>query len=151
MGFLFTKTNMFWVVLQLLVDFELAPNLVWVQKKAWWPVMARPRIREWISCVPSYVFTVSRLAAWRMTWYSSTSPFPPIMSLDILAISSAFPQLFLLTIETISGASFPSSLIYATRCTACKPRVISVTMSAIFFCCNCIAASGFPNYLRSSW
>src|SRR5262249_31793853 len=30
------------------------------QKNAWMPVCARPRMSAWMSCVPSYVFTVSR-------------------------------------------------------------------------------------------
>jgi hypothetical protein len=56
------------------------------------------------------------------------------MSLASLAISRALPQLFLLTIEIISGASYPASFKSETLLTVWRPRVISVSMSAIFFC-----------------
>lgn len=55
--------------------------------------------------LPSYVLTASRFMAWRITWYSSEMPFPPSMSLACLAISKALPQLFLFSIEIISGAA----------------------------------------------
>lgn len=52
---------------------------------------------------PSYVLTASRFMTWRMMWYSSAMPFPPSMSLDCLAMSRALPQLFLFSMEIISG------------------------------------------------
>ena len=48
------------------------------------------------------------------------------------AISSALPQLLRLTIEIISGAASASSISLPTRRLACRPRVISVSMSASF-------------------
>ena len=47
------------------------------QAKALEPVSARPIVSWWISAVPSYVRTDSRLAAWRMTGYSSVTPLAP--------------------------------------------------------------------------
>ena len=121
------------------------------QKNDCTPVIALPSMSEWMSCVPSYVFTVSRFCACLMTWYSSTRPFPPIMSLAYLAMSRAFPQLLRFTMEIISGARRSSSFNLATLCTACRPKVISVSISAIFFCCSCIPANGLPNWCLSSW
>merc|ERR1711936_747712 len=68
-----------------------------------------------------------------MIWYSSWIPFPPSISLQVLAISRAFPQLFLFRIEIISGAHSPSSLSRPNCKQLCNPRVISVTASVIFF------------------
>lgn len=66
--------------------------------------------------LPSYVLTASRFMACRIMWYSSEMPFPPSISLACLAISSAFPQLFLLSIEIISGAA----LLWHRICTFVK-------------------------------
>ena len=56
-------------------------------------------------CLPSYVLTASRFMTWRIMWYSSEMPFPPNMSRACLAISSDLPQLFLFSMEIISGAT----------------------------------------------
>lgn len=40
-----------------------------------------PKTRACTSCVPSYVFTVSRFTRCRITWYSSEMPLPPSISL----------------------------------------------------------------------
>ena len=52
---------------------------------------------------------------------------------DILAISRAFPQLFRLIREIISGIICLSSMSLPTLKAACSPRVISVCISASFF------------------
>ena len=57
------------------------------------------------SCSPSYVLTASRFMTWRMMWYSSAIPFPPNMSLACRAMSRALPQLFLFSMDIISGAA----------------------------------------------
>jgi len=46
---------------------EQFEQIVRHQPNACSPVCARPRISAWMSCVPSYVFTVSRFCACRMT------------------------------------------------------------------------------------
>lgn len=51
------------------------------------------------------MLTASRFMTCLMMWYSSEIPFPPSMSLDTLAISSALPHEFLLINETISGVT----------------------------------------------
>src|SRR5207247_1615695 len=52
-------------------DGEHAQRAPQGQLNAGMPVMARPRMRAWMSCVPSYVFTTSRFTTWRMTPNSS--------------------------------------------------------------------------------
>jgi hypothetical protein len=46
-------------------------------RNAWIPVIAPPTTSAWISAVPSYVTTDSRLFMCRMTGYSSVTPFAP--------------------------------------------------------------------------
>ncbi len=87
---------------------------------------------------------------WRMTWNSPEMPLPPCMSRAMRAMSSALPQLLRLTREIISGATRPSSISRPTRSEPCRPRVISVCMSASFFWKSWVCASGRPNCLRSS-
>ncbi len=66
------------------------------------------------------------------------------------AMSSDLPQELRLHSEIISGAARCSSISRPRRSTACSASVISVCMSASFFCTSCVAASGRPNTLRSS-
>mmetsp|Transcript_8791 Transcript_8791/g.17715 ORF Transcript_8791/g.17715 Transcript_8791/m.17715 type:complete len:320 (-) Transcript_8791:388-1347(-) len=112
------------------------------------PVMALPRTRACTSCVPSYVFTDSKLTTWRMMWYSSWMPLPPSMSRHARAICSALPHELRLTRETISGAKACRSLARPTARLAWKPTPISVTASASFRWMSCWAARGAPNCLR---
>lgn len=113
------------------------------------PVMARPSTSPWISYVPSYVFTVSRLTRCLIMWYSSLMPLPPSVSRAILAISSALPVELRLISDTISGVASPNSLSRPTCRHANNPIDISVTMSAYFFWISCVPASGLPNCFRS--
>ena len=80
---------------------------------------------------------------------SSLMPLPPSMSRAVRAISSDLPQLLRFMIEVISTAAVPSSFMRPSRRQPCRPSVISVCMSASFFCTSWLAASGLPNCLRS--
>ena len=85
-----------------------------------------------------------------MTPNSSEMPLPPSMSRALRAMSSALPHEFRFRIEVTSGAAVPSSFMRPRRRHPCRPSVISVCMSASFFCTSWLAASGLPNCLRSS-
>mmetsp|Transcript_526 Transcript_526/g.1579 ORF Transcript_526/g.1579 Transcript_526/m.1579 type:complete len:264 (+) Transcript_526:1980-2771(+) len=84
-----------------------------------------------------------------MTWYSSEMPLPPSMSRATRAMLSALPQLLRLIMEIISGAALRASLRRPTCRAACRPRVISVDMSASLSCTIWFLARGLPNCLRS--
>mmetsp|Transcript_44138 Transcript_44138/g.75098 ORF Transcript_44138/g.75098 Transcript_44138/m.75098 type:complete len:294 (+) Transcript_44138:184-1065(+) len=114
------------------------------------PVMARPRMSACTSCVPSYVFTASRFITWRITWYSSLTPFPPSMSRATRATSKLFPHEFRFVMLIISGAAKPWSSSRPTCRQPCSPNATSVLMSASFFCTSWLEASGAPNCTRSS-
>src|SRR5207249_10841656 len=58
------------------------------------PVSASPTINVWISFVPSYVKTDSRLFMWRITGYSSVIPLAPRIERASRATSSAARTLF---------------------------------------------------------
>jgi hypothetical protein len=47
---------------------------IWSQENAFRPVSARPRASVWISCVPSYVYTLSMFIRCRMMGYASVIP-----------------------------------------------------------------------------
>ncbi|MCY1241339.1 hypothetical protein D9M72_542350 [compost metagenome] len=72
------------------------------------------------------------------------------MSRATRAMSSDLPHELRFMIEVISTAAVPSSFMRPRRRQPCRPSVISVCMSASFFCTSCVAASGRPNCLRSS-
>mmetsp|Transcript_40743 Transcript_40743/g.82170 ORF Transcript_40743/g.82170 Transcript_40743/m.82170 type:complete len:312 (+) Transcript_40743:188-1123(+) len=114
------------------------------------PVMARPRMSACTSCVPSYVFTASRFITWRITWYSSLTPFPPSMSRATRATSKLFPHELRFVMLIISGAAKPWSSSRPTCRQPCSPNATSVLMSASFFCTSWLEASGAPNCTRSS-
>mmetsp|Transcript_10022 Transcript_10022/g.24990 ORF Transcript_10022/g.24990 Transcript_10022/m.24990 type:complete len:220 (+) Transcript_10022:141-800(+) len=107
-------------------------------------------MRAWMSAVPSYVFTVSRLVTCRITWYSSTMPLPPSMSRAWRATPSAFMQLLRLIRDVISGTSSPLSFSRPTCRQPSRPNEISVCMSAKRSCISCRDARGDPNMWRSS-
>src|SRR5205823_2356938 len=98
------------------------------------PVTASPMMRLWMSCVPSYVFTDSRFIMWRITGYSSETPFAPRMSRAIRADSRAMFTLFIFPIETWCGFSFPWSFSRPICSARSWPLVISVIIQDSLFC-----------------
>jgi hypothetical protein len=66
------------------------------------------------------------------------------------AISRALPQLLRLRMLVISTEALPSSFMRPRRRQPCRPRAMSLSMSASFFCTSWLAASGLPNCWRSS-
>lgn len=113
------------------------------------PVIALPKIKAWMSLVPSYVFTVSRFMACLKTWYYSLIPLAPIISLASLAIWMAFIQLLRFIIEIISTASSFLSLSLETCSIPKVPREISVFIWASLCWISWKEANGTPNCLRS--
>src|ERR1043165_4748153 len=113
------------------------------------PVTASPMMRLWMSCVPSYVFTDSRFIMWRITGYSSDTPFAPRMSRAMRADSRAMLTLFILPIETWCGFSLPWSFNRPICSARSWPFVISVIIHASLFCTSWCAAIGWPpNWMR---
>lgn len=139
-------------------------------EKAWMPVIALPRISVCMSYVPwerpirqhdytwtvqdsrlpSYVLVTWRLATCLPMWYSSAHALPPRTSRTFRECSRATPQLLRFTIETISGALFPSSFKRPTWRLASKPNAAAECASTSFFCTSWKDASGLLNCFRSS-
>src|SRR5262249_48323227 len=74
------------------------------------PVMSRPTINVWMSCVPSYVETLSRFIMCRITEYLSVMPAAPRMSRALRAHCSAIRTLFRLAREICAGRAVPASI-----------------------------------------
>ena len=95
------------------------------------------------------MLTTSRFTRWRATPYSALMPLPPIMSRAMRAMSRALPQLLRLRMEVRSTDAVPSSFMRPKRRQPCRPKLISVSISASFFWISWLAAKGRPNCWRS--
>ena len=87
-----------------------------------------------MSWVPSYVYTLSRFAMWRIDAYSARIPFAPSSRRASRAISVATLTLLRLASDTCCGVIVPASF-NRPRCseTSCA-FTISVSMSASRTC-----------------
>ena len=74
------------------------------------PVTAWPRTSECTSCVPSYVYTLSRFAMCRIAEYSARMPFAPSSRRASRAMSVAMLTLFRLASDTCCGVNVPGVL-----------------------------------------
>src|SRR5687768_4096222 len=81
------------------------------------PVTACPRMSVWMSCVPSYVYTLSRFAMCRIDEYSARMPLAPSRRLASRAMSVATLTLLRFASETCWGENVPASLS-RPRCNA---------------------------------
>src|ERR1700691_6132439 len=81
------------------------------------PVSAWPMASAWISSVPSYVSTASRLLACLIGGYSSVTPLAPRIVRACLAMSMADLTFVILAMLTCTGLSEPASLSLP-RCSA---------------------------------
>ena len=80
-----------------------------------------------------------------MIGYSFVIPIPPRICLASLATVNAMCTLFLLAIEICAGLAFPILAIEPNLHAKSCALVISVIISANFFCVNWNAPIGLPN------
>ena len=112
------------------------------------PVIAWPSTSECTSCVPSYVYTLSRFAMCRIDAYSARMPLPPNSRRASRAMSVAMLTLLRFATETIVGVNVPRSL-QRPRCSESScPFVISVSISARRTCWIWNAPIGLSNITR---
>src|ERR1700728_333722 len=98
------------------------------------PVTACPRTSVWMSCVPSYVYTLSRFSMWRIDAYSARIPFAPSSRRASRAISVAMLTLLRLASDTCCGVNVPASLSRPRCNTSSGACAIPVSISASRAC-----------------